>query len=653
MNVEEFVSPLKFPESNKFFLSKPGNDVLKFNYLDEKLDNQPQILNNKNEKNICNFPGSLTNKYLTNPLKTPMNNSNSNIYESLNYTFHCESLKPCDQNQSDQIDIKENSDTINPLILSNRIERKSANVYKKFTKLSYSKKEQLITTLMALVKPKNRENKEILDSIERDNKKNIQQAWLERQKIYEKKAQENLSALTEKLQSEKMNNCTFSPQVNSNSTRRTIEEFYQEQENFVHKRETKLKSKNEEIESNKQFTFSPSLNPKTKQITDLFRKGNSIEEQKNVFSRLKSRENNCSEQRKSPNNYTLLFNPKINSKSTNIKRNSNTYDMLYEDALHRVINYNKKLNDKTKKEKAETNKSFMLFKSKLYLVKRFNKEFFEAFDRVACGRPMINYLQMVSLLTMLGFINLKPNSNQDKSNLVYDIWHLLRGDEFEGVSKRNIHVLLLSILGFYSNWMHTNESITNEKNQYIIIEESNEDEENMESEIEKIDTKSRNFMVTQEDAKKLHNYFYELYLSKIKYELSIKELNSMLSISHKKSSNNPQINNKSRQLANSYFHKTLHKFSQKNFTNLNIDLIKHHDFLLLKGAEYDSKRKLKAKENINQDISSSYGTTNKDMLDYKKSLFYLQKLKESKGNSTNIDKVKEKKIESEKKEALK
>jgi len=38
---------------------------------------------------------------------------------------------------------------------------------------------------------------------------------------------------------------------------------------------------------------------------------------------------------------------------------------------------------------------------------------------------------------------------------MFDIWHMLRGEELNGIKKRNVKIILMIILGFYSNWMNS------------------------------------------------------------------------------------------------------------------------------------------------------------------------------------------------------
>ena len=197
----------------------------------------------------------------------------------------------------------------------------------------------------------------------------------------------------------------------------------------------------------------------------------------------------------------------------------------------------------------------------------------------------------MSLLTLTGFTDLK--TDKDK-NLIYDIWHLLKGDEHQGIIFRNIYVFLLSVLGLYFPWMNEESEIKVQElsNLNCILEETKE-EEIFSSELEN-PSNSIFFKVTKGDSKNLHNYFIDLYFNKISFESSLNQIKSN-SKNNQNIDFNPSINQNSKRLANNFVSKTLNNISNSVGKNV-YSKVKHHDFLLIKGLEYERKNLEKQKQ---------------------------------------------------------
>lgn len=61
------------------------------------------------------------------------------------------------------------------------------------------------------------------------------------------------------------------------------------------------------------------------------------------------------------------------------------------------------------------------------------------------GQKMINYVKLGQLLTELGFLptNLTPDSVERE--LLFDLWNMLKGEDFNGISIENLKKIVLII----------------------------------------------------------------------------------------------------------------------------------------------------------------------------------------------------------------
>lgn len=123
--------------------------------------------------------------------------------------------------------------------------------------------------------------------------------------------------------------------------------------------------------------------------------------------------------------------------------------------------------------------------------------------------------------------------------------------------------------------------------------EETKEEEIFSSELEN-PSNSIFFKVTKGDSKNLHNYFIDLYFNKISFESSLNQIKSN-SKNNQNIDFNPSINQNSKRLANNFVSKTLNNISNSVGKNV-YSKVKHHDFLLIKGLEYERKNLEKQKQ---------------------------------------------------------
>ena len=146
------------------------------------------------------------------------------------------------------------------------------------------------------------------------------------------------------------------------------------------------------------------------------------------------------------------FHPRIRARSQNLKRDDPVGEILYKDALRRQTKSTENL--KLLSQAAFANKpSFVNESSKKMLAHKLIKEFEERTDEFfeQTQEHKFNYLHMCDFLKSLRFLR----TNEDVKNqyfvhertLLYDMWVILRGDQYNGVNERNLLVMLLAILG--------------------------------------------------------------------------------------------------------------------------------------------------------------------------------------------------------------
>ena len=431
--------------------------------------------------------------------------------------------------------------------------------------------------------------------------------WIEIQKWLDDNKNSKTKYREIENNTKELKECTFSPtinrKINGTPIYRTADEFYFDQIKYSEQAKEKIKKISNTIITNSLSTFQPAISKNSKKIARLSKKDSKSYFALPVHERLSCNESFIKEQSISKKEYNLVskfsYMPNVNKSVSLSSRIGPIHNYLYKDALRRVQETKSKEKMIEKESKDVCNKSFVLSKSNIFLCKKFNNEYKEAFERVSKGKKLINYVQTVSLLTMLGFIDLQSKKPKIKDKfLIYDIWNLLRGEDLGGISSRNLNVLLLAIMGFFSSWMSTTNKKMDKSTQYIIIEEENEGnhEEVGVNQLGKIDEITNNFKISKDEAMKIHLYFLQFYYNKMNYEKSLREINTSVLINNQKETFRPKINEKSRQIGLNLINKTL---NNANVEELNTKT--HIQFLLKKKSDYENKihklRKIK-EENI-------------------------------------------------------
>ena len=148
------------------------------------------------------------------------------------------------------------------------------------------------------------------------------------------------------------------------------------------------------------------------------------------------------------------FHPRIRARSQNLKRDEPAAELLYKDALRRQSKSTVNLR-LTAKSMGCGKSPFVNESSKRMLAHKLIKEFEAKTEEYfpPSQEHRFNYLSMTEFLRSLKF--LRTATTEDVKNpyfvhertLLYDMWGLLRGDQFGGVNERNLLAMLLAILG--------------------------------------------------------------------------------------------------------------------------------------------------------------------------------------------------------------
>lgn len=155
----------------------------------------------------------------------------------------------------------------------------------------------------------------------------------------------------------------------------------------------------------------------------------------------------------------ITFTPIIQTKSKNLIRGEKVEDILYKDAIRR----NEKMKSQAQSQPKSTKKSVVNLTSEKIIIQKFIKEFELTVAKLFKSSTnegedtdfLLDYISCGELLKNLGFLSMKENLesvhfNQERT-LLYDLWIILRGDQYNGVSKRNLCMFLLSVQGLYWN----------------------------------------------------------------------------------------------------------------------------------------------------------------------------------------------------------
>lgn len=322
-------------------------------------------------------------------------------------------------------------------------------------------------------------SKELTDNFKTyESSQEKQKEWIEKQKSLEKSRNNEIQELLKVKHKNEMTNCPFSPKIHkkynqSNKKGKKCRSHSSKSRNHIYQK-IKLCSQNYCTVRNESESFIRLQN--LKKIT---KRNNENILQKSisrnyylkttVYERLTSDKvlpkkdpsqydiKNIKSPQPSNNYNNLSFKPIITRKAKNLKRKKETtFSLLYVDAIQRIRDYNRKLVKEKKTTQKESTTIHTNKESNIVLFRKFNREIRQIFSRESGGNNSLNLIQLMSLLTLTGFTDLK--TDKDK-NLIYDIWHLLKGDEHQGIIFRNIYVFLLSVLGLYFPWMNEESEI--------------------------------------------------------------------------------------------------------------------------------------------------------------------------------------------------
>ncbi len=66
------------------------------------------------------------------------------------------------------------------------------------------------------------------------------------------------------------------------------------------------------------------------------------------------------------------------------------------------------------------------------------------------GQKRINYVKLGQLLTELGFLPMNLTPDSVERELLFDLWNMLKGEDFNGISIDNLKKVLLIIQGLHN-----------------------------------------------------------------------------------------------------------------------------------------------------------------------------------------------------------
>ncbi|CAD8105599.1 unnamed protein product [Paramecium primaurelia] len=439
--------------------------------------------------------------------------------------------------------------------------------------------------------------------------------------LYERLNQEaeifkqNNQMLKEYYEQEELRPCSFAPQtLNDGQEKRSLYQFLFDQQNHVIKVEQKLEQiKQNELERDLQHPYHPKTNE-----FNFSKRDETIPTYERLYN---LNQKKPSEPLMQQSESTIDYKPLIQQKSQNIVRNQKVEDILYQDAQRR-LQKQKELQDKKNTTKVVTvNVKFTSNNSEKIVAQKFIREFETVidwiFDQTGQDRPSnvsfsIDYLKLGEILQRLGFLNqlqLKESNEKaveyenlrlsEERALLCEIWTVLRGDQLGGISKRNLCLFLLTLIGITDFKIKELPSAQNEEvpnyqksiqpQQHKIVTAH---QPNDKPKLGTID-KDGNIIFTFEETKKIQKQFDILYRNRLGCE-ELKKTNWKDQNPYK-----PQILPQSKQLANQFREKVLEQTANlidNNLIKVNIPengQITHADLLVLqkKAVEYHKEQK--------------------------------------------------------------
>ena len=348
-------------------------------------------------------------------------------------------------------------------------------------------------------------------------------AFSQKLEVQAQKAQQKREALVQEVMNHQFRDCTFVPngqqQQGESNTNRSFSEFLHGQQQFqsklVAKKQALKEAEDRRVDAMK--SNGPKINPKSKRIAEL--KSPVNQSKPAVFDRLYShstrshsstnfvaRDNSQFFPDQDPKYFNGLaevpevesgmgaqsqnraFVPEINQKSKELNRNEPIDQILYKDAQRRQQSAT---NRKPMPSQQSVGQSLRNPVSDRLLIQRFIKDFEAAVTGVTKDPTkdlgdFMDYLSLNSVLQTMGFVSEGYNPNaagsiqgvqaQERA-LISELWTVLNGDAFGGVSKRNLCVFLLAVLGLYwaeSNGCQSNNRSNQENHTLGMFNERNE-----------------------------------------------------------------------------------------------------------------------------------------------------------------------------------
>ena len=421
------------------------------------------------------------------------------------------------------------------------------------------------------------------------------------------KIQVKFTNLQQQVLENELKECTFAPTINKNGlSNRDFNGFLAGQKTFQQRSEAKKQALKENLDKRiaEEAYMRPEININSKKMVELkspkaepvfqrlynarFASQNDIVEEISMGLLPEVIENEAITDKAQPN-----FVPMIHNRSKLMVRNEPIEQILYKDAQRRQEGYRKNQASKSK-EPVSSYKPMNATSEKL-IIQRFIKEF-EAATIKVLKEPsnelniLLDYLSIGEILKNMGFLSLKEpqdsisGSIPQERSLLSDLWTILKGETYNGVSKRNLCMFLLSVQGLF--WSENSRNVQNNENNGSVGSFNEKGE----------------WELDEMESRWIHKTYDLLYRTRLFSESLRKQR-----IEGEKSTFQPEISETSKVLAEHYRERLLEEFAQiintQNAPELKIPengALTHTDLLVLqkKTQKMQHEKKNKEKESI-------------------------------------------------------
>jgi len=424
------------------------------------------------------------------------------------------------------------------------------------------------------------------------------------------KSQQKRVTLVNEVINHQFRDCTFSPNVipmnnSQDNTNRSFNEFLQGQQVFQSKLEAKKKALKEaedrRIDASQRN--NPTINEKSRKMVEMKTPNNNKPE---VFDRLYSHSTRSNSQNNhnvnnaynrdnsqffpddnkylgglaevpeidtTNNQSNRAFVPEINMKSKQLTRNEPIEQILYRDAQRRQDAFSSKEQQIIKRPSQILRNPI----SDRLIIQRFIKDFEAAVTNVTKDpkkdlTDFLDYISLNEVLKVLGFVtggDHYRNETQNNNNiqgvlaqeraLISELWAILQGEANQGVSKRNLCVFLLAVLGLYWTEPHENpqnNTNNNASNRQYYNNNSSENNNNV-PHIIGLFTEKGDWEIEESDCHLIHGAFELFYRTRLANE-SLKKLRKS---NTEESKFQPEISETSKVLAEHYRERLLEEFA--------------------------------------------------------------------------------------------